>query len=744
MLLKESTKYHREKHQNMKMKSNIILLILTILISSTLTAQQSKEITLADIWKDNTFSPKSVTGIRSMKDGEHYCTLNKDDEIIEYSYKDAKKTRTIATLQEMLKGLDKKDVEIDDYAFSNDESQILIATETDDIYRHSSKSNFYIWDINKKKLSSLSDGGKQRLANFSPDGSKVAFVRDNNIFVKDLTANKELQITHDGKERFVINGTTDWVYEEEFSFTKGFQWSPGGDKIAYYRFDETNVKEFWLTKYGELYPEEYKYKYPKSGEDNSVVSIHVFDLIKGNTVKIETGVEKDQYIARMKWTNDPNLLSLQRLNRLQNKLELLIADATTGKPNVVYTDKSKYYIDITNDLTFLKDNEHFLITSERSGYNHIYVGDLKDNSLRQLTKGDWDVRSLKGIDENENLIYYMSAEDSPFNSELYSIKLDSKGKKKISSREGSNFVRFSSTYKYYINNFSDANTPPYYSICNSKGKELKILENNEKLIGLMKKYDFSRKKFFEFTTSEGIELNAWRIDPPDFDPTKKYPVFMYVYGGPNSQTVTNSWGRNNLLWFHLLAQKGYIVVSVDNRGTGARGEEFRKNTYLELGKFETIDQIEAAQYLGSLDYVDKNRIGIFGWSYGGYISSLCITKGADYFKLAIAVAPVTNWRYYDNIYTERFMRTPQENGENYDDNSPINFVDKLKGKYMLVHGTADDNVHVQNSMDMITALVKANKQFDLMLYPNKNHGIYGGNTRYHLYKKMTDFILDNL
>ncbi|MCD4680202.1 MAG: S9 family peptidase [Bacteroidales bacterium] len=728
------------------MKSNIILFVLIAFINSSLSIaqNQSKEITLSDIWKKHTFSAKSVHGIRSMKDGEHYCTLNKDDEILEYSYKDAKKTRTIATLQEMLKGLDKKDVEIDDYAFSSDESQILIATETDDIYRHSSKSNFYIWDINKKKLSPLSDGGKQRLADFSPDGSKVAFVRDNNIFVKDLADNKELQITHDGKERFVINGTTDWVYEEEFSFTKGFHWSPDGNKIAYYRFDENNVKEFWLTKYGELYPEEYKYKYPKSGEANSVVSIHVFDLTKGDAVKIETGEEKDQYIARMKWTNDPNLLSLQRLNRLQNKLELLIADANTGKPNVVYTDKSKYYIDITNDLTFLKDNEHFLITSERSGYNHIYVGDMKDNSLRQLTTGDWDVRELKGIDENASLIYYISAEGSPFNSELYSIKLDAKGKKKISSREGSNSVRFSSTYKYYINNFSDANTPPYYSICNSKGKELKILENNEKLIGLMKKYDFSRKKFFEFTTSEGIELNAWRIDPPDFDPTKKYPLFMYVYGGPNSQTVTNSWGRNNLLWFQLLAQKGYIVVSVDNRGTGARGEEFRKNTYLELGKFETIDQIEAAQYLGSLDYVDKNRIGIFGWSYGGYISSLCITKGADYFKLAIAVAPVTNWRYYDNIYTERFMRTPQENGENYDDNSPINFVDKLKGKYLLVHGTADDNVHVQNSMDMITALVKANKQFDLMLYPNKNHGIYGGNTRYHLFKKMTDFVLENL
>ncbi len=727
----------------MNTKSNILILLLAFLISSTITAQDSKEISLADIWKDHTFSAKRVSGIRSMKDGEHYCTLNKNGEIIQYSYLDGKKTRLIATLREMADGIEEK-LEIDDYSFSEDESKILIASNTESIYRHSSKSNYFIWDINEFKLSPLSNGGKQQLAGFSPDGTKVAFVRDNNIFVKNLDDGEEQQITHDGEDRVIINGTADWVYEEEFSFTKAFHWSPDGKRIAYFRFDEREVKEFWLTTYGELYPEEHKYKYPKAGEANSVVSIHIFDLTKGSAVNVDIGEEVDQYIARIKWTNDPEVLSLQRLNRLQNKFELLLADAKTGKSRVAYVDESKYYVDVTDDLTFLKDNVHFIITSERSGYNHIYKGNLNDGNIEAVTKGDWDVRSLIGVDEEAGLVYYMSAEDSPLDSELYSIKLDGKSKKKISAKDGSNNARFSSTYKFFINSYSNANTPPVYTINDDRGKMLKVLQDNEKLVNRLKDYNFSKKEFFKFKTSEGLELNAWMIKPFGFDKTKKYPLFMYVYGGPGSQTVENSWGGSTDKWFQLLAQKGYIVVSVDNRGTGARGEEFKKNTYLQLGKYETIDQIEAAKYLGTLDYVDKDRIGIYGWSYGGYISSLCITKGADYFKMAIAVAPVTNWRYYDNIYTERFMRTPQENGENYDNNSPINFVDMMEGNYLLVHGTADDNVHVQNSMDMITALVKADKQFELMLYPNKNHGIYGGNTRYHLFKKMTDFVLENL
>ena len=728
----------------MKNYSSITFFVLSILISSSIVAQETKEITLRDIWKDRTFVSKSVDGLRSMKDGEHYCTLNNENEILEYSYKDGSKTRTIATLKEMTRSIDKKDIEIDDYQFSKDETKILIATETDDIYRHSTESNYYIWDLVSKKFTPLSEKGKQRLADFSPDGSKVAFVRDNNIFIKDLISNREYPVTRDGRDRTVINGAADWVYEEEFSFTKAFHWSPDGKKIAFLRFDESDVKEFWLTNYGSLYPEHQKYKYPKAGEDNSVVSVRIYDVVDGRITNVDIGEEADQYIPRIRWTNDPEILAVLRLNRLQNKLEVLMANANTGQTRVVYVDENKYYVDITDDLTFLKDNVHFVITSEKDGFNHIYKVNLKDSRKEQVTRGEWDVRKICGIDEEEGLVYYLSAEDSPLNNELYSITLNGEVKKKISAEEGTNEVSFSAGYKYFINSWSNSSTPPNYNIRSNNGNELAVLENNYELQKVIKKYNFSEKEFFSFTTSEGVELNAWMIKPPGFDPAKKYPVFMYVYGGPNSQTVENRWGGSTDMWFQMLAQKGYIIVSVDNRGTGARGEEFRKMTYLQLGKYETIDQIEAAKYLGKLDYVDKSRIGIYGWSYGGYVSSLCITKGAEYFKMAIAVAPVTNWRYYDNIYTERFMRTPRENGENYDNNSPINFVDKLKGKYLLVHGTGDDNVHVQNSMDMITALVKANKQFDLMLYPNKNHGIYGGNTRYHLFKKMTDFVLENL
>jgi dipeptidyl-peptidase-4 len=720
-----------------------IVLAVVVLLGTNINAQEKNEISLSDIWKKHKFSARTVRGIRSMNDGEHYCTLNRKGEIVEFSYRDGEQTRIIATEAEMQAGAEEK-IEIDDYQFSNDESMILISTNTEEIYRHSTKSHFFIWNVENKTISKLSDNGKQRLAEFSPDGTKVAFVRDNNLFIKDLKQDKEYQITNDGKDRFIINGTCDWVYEEEFSFTKAWFWSPDSKKIAFLRFDETNVKEFWLTTYGELYPEEHKYKYPKAGEDNSVVSVKIYQLDNEKTVNVDISEETDQYIPRIKWTKDADKLSVQRLNRLQNKLEILIADASSGKTNVVFVDESKYYVDITDDLTFLNDKVHFVITSERSGYNHVFKVNMNDKSVEQITKGEWDVRALQGVDETKGLVYYISAEDSPLSSELYSINLDGKGKKKISSKDGSNTVNFSKGFKYFINNYSNANTPPFFSICDFKGKEMKVLEDNEKLVKLAEKYHFGKKEFFTFTTSEGVELNAWMIKPNDFDKSRKYPVFMYVYGGPNSQTVENAWGGYNDLWYRMLAQKGYLVVSVDNRGTGARGEEFRKNTYLQLGKYETIDQIEAAKYLGGLDYVDKERIGIFGWSYGGYISSLCITKGADYFKMAIAVAPVTNWRYYDNIYTERFMRTPQVNADGYDDNSPINFVDKIKGSYLLVHGTGDDNVHVQNSMDMITALVDADVQFELMLYPNKNHGIYGGNTRYHLFKKMSDFIVENL
>ena len=727
------------------MKFKIIGLSFSIFLfifSELSNAQsQTKEITLNDIYASEKLYQKRVYGMRSMANGSYYSVLE-NDSINVYKYKNGNYVKTIVTASELIPEGKKENIKLGNYTFSKDENKILFPTKTEYIYRHSSKSEFYIWDIKNKTLQQLSENGKQRLASFSPDGSKVGFIRNNNLFIKNLTSNTETQITKDGLYNNIINGTTDWVYEEEFGFTRAFFWSPNGEKIAFYKFDESNVKEFCFSKYGDLYPEEYKYKYPKAGEDNSIVNIFTYDITNEKTVKMDIGEETDQYIPRIKWTKNNEILSIQRMNRLQNKLEILFADPKNGESKVIYTETNKYYIGITDHLTFLDDNEHFLFTSEKDGYYHIYLYKMNGELVKQLTKGNWVITDLIGFDEKKQIVYYTSAESSPLNRDIYSVDLKG-NKNKLSSRKGTNRARFSSDYKYFINTFSDANTPSVITVNKANGKQIRVLEDNSKLLKTIKEYNFSKKEFFTITTSENVELNAWKILPPNFDKEKQYPVLFTIYGGPGSQTIQNSWGSD--LWEQMLAQKGIIVVSVDNRGTGARGEEFKKMTYMQLGKYETIDQIEAAKYLGSLDYIDANRIGIFGWSYGGYMSTLCMTKGSDYFSTGIAVAPVTNWRYYDNIYTERFMRTPQENANGYDDNSPINHVDKLKGNFLLIHGTADDNVHVQNSIDLVTALVAANKQFEMQLYPNSNHGIYTGkNTRMHLYKRMTDFLLSNL
>ncbi|MCX6231487.1 MAG: S9 family peptidase [Bacteroidetes bacterium] len=725
------------------MKKILLLAFIGIVLFAlpSFSQENAKKITLEDIWSKGTFRPAYIKEIHSLKDGEHYSVLESNT-IVKYSYQEGKKTDVIFDATSV-KLANSKSLNIEDYQFNNDETKILISTNTEAIYRHSSIADFYVMDLKTKQITELSQGGKIHLAEFSPDGSKIAFARNNNLFIKNLADNKETQITNDGLINNIINGTTDWVYEEEFGFTKAFFWSPDGSKLAFYRFDESKVKEYTMTNWGDLYPEQYKYKYPKAGEDNSIVTIWKYDANSAKTSKMDIGNETNQYIPRIKWTEANNTLAILRMNRLQNKLEILLNNVVDGTSKVIYTEENKYYIDITDDLTFLSNNQ-FVITSEKDGYNHIYLYDFNGKLVKQITNGKWDVVSIKGVDEKSKCIFYISAESAPVNKDLYSVKLDGSKKTLLSTKAGSNDANFSATYKYYIGTYSDANTPSIYTINTSNGKEIKLLENNEKLAKAIQSFNFSKKEFATLTTENGITLNYWIIKPADFDANKKYPLFMYAYGGPGHNTVTNSYGYSDMSWFEMLTQKGYIVISVDNRGTAFRGEEFKKCTYKELGKFEVEDQINAAKFFGNLPYFDKNRIGIFGWSYGGYLSTLCMTKGADYFKAGIAVAPVTNWRYYDNIYTERFMRTPQENPSGYDDNSPINHVKKLKGKYLLVHGTGDDNVHVQNSMDLITALVNANKQFEMQLYPNKNHSIYGGFTRIHLYKRMTDFILNNL
>lgn len=722
------------------MKNLLLSLLIGLFVFSLVAQETKKTFTLENVIQRNAFRAQGVYGLKSMADGRHYCT-SKQGNILVYDYKTGKLADTLVKGAELIPEGAEDPINIRSYTFSQDEKKILIPTETESIYRWSSKSNYYIWDLETKTLTALSDNGKQRLADFSPDGKMVAFVRENNIFIKTLASGMETQVTTDGKDRFIINGTTDWVYEEEFGFTKGFFWSPEGNMIAFYRFDESGVVEYEMQLWGELYPSMHKYKYPKAGEDNSLVSIHIFDLESGEITPVDVGSETDQYIPRIKWTARPASLSVLRMNRLQNKLEILLTNAQTGQSRVIYTEENKYYIDITDHLTFI-DEKHFIFSSEMDGYYHLYYYDINGNLIKQLTSGEWDVTAVEGYDAKRKRVIFEAAKSSPLNRDLMSVTLD--GKMSIlSSKQGTNSASFSSNFDYYINSFSDANTPPYITVNTHSGKLVRVLEENTELIEKLQEYGYQNREFFSIPLEDGIELNAWRILPADFDPGKKYPVLMYVYGGPASQTVRNSFGGGEL-WYQMLAQHGIVCISVDNRGTGARGEEFRKMTYLQLGKYETIDQVASARYLASLPWVDDEHIGIFGWSYGGFMATLCMTKGADIFDVGIAVAPVTNWKYYDNIYTERFMRTPQENPEGYEDNSPINFTDQMEGKYMLVHGTADDNVHVQNAIDLITALVESDKQFEMQLYPNKNHGIYGGNTRFHLYKRMTTFLLENL
>jgi dipeptidyl-peptidase-4 len=692
-----------------------------------------------------TFAAASTDGYNAMNDGMHYTDLEKNGQFTDLVKYDLKSDNKVTVL---VKGEDVKfngkTLSLNGYHFSPDESKILIATDREHIYRRSAKSKCYVFDINSKKLTELNAGNKQMFPTFSPDSKKIAYVIENNLFYKNLETGEEIHVTKDGEYNKIKNGWADWVYEEEFSKANMFDWSADSRYLAYIKFDESHVKQFTMELYnGNLYPDETTFKYPKAGEDNSIVSVHIYDSNGGKTIDANIGTEKDIYIPRIKWSNNPGTLSIQRMNRLQNKVELLFANANDGVAKTILTEEAKTYIDITDNLTFVGKDKGFIWTSESDDFNHIYYYDFNGKLIKQLTKGNWDVLEFKGYDEKSNMVFYTSTELGPINRDLYSVKLDGSGKKRLSVADGQTDADFTNGFKYYVSSYSNANTPPVYELHTSDGKLVKVLEENKNLKEKMKNYNLSTKSFFKFKTSEGVELNGWMMKPANFDESKKYPVYMYAYGGPGSNECNNSWD-NDYWWHQMLCQEGYMVVCVDGRGTFGRGRQFKHSTYLQLGKLETIDQIETAKYLGTLPFVDKSRIGFQGWSFGGYLASLLISKGGDVFKSAIAVAPVTNWKYYDNIYTERFLRKPAENKSGYEDNSPVNFVKNIKGKFLLVHGSADDNVHVQNSMEMAKALVMYNIPFDFMIYPNKNHGIYGGNTRLHLYSKMLNFVKQNL
>lgn len=717
---------------------------LLLFLCCTVFGQQ--KITIDEIY-NGTFRAEEMDELQSMKNTNQYTVLNLDYQsrsmtIDLYDFATLKKVTTLIDTKSF------KELEngIDSYTFDDSEKQILIACNSNKIFRHSFTADYYLYNLGNKQLTKLFEDQVQE-PTFSPDGKKIAYSKENNLYVYDIASKQTTAITTDGKKNSIINGITDWVYEEEFAFVRAFDWSKDSKKVAYIRFDETEVPEFSMSIFEKnLYPTIETFKYPKAGEKNSLVSLHLYDVDSKGTKNVNLGMYNDFYIPRIEWTNDANVLSAKILNRHQDNLDLLFVDGTTGATKIVLTEKDKAYIDFvdTDNLTFLKDNS-FIWTSEKDGFNHIYVYDKTGKLKKQVTKGNWEVTSYYGFDEKTNTVFYQSTENGSINRDVYRISLDGKNKLRLSKNTGTNAATFSPNFQYYINTFSSANQPTAYSLNETKiGKQVQSIEDNQTLASKLKNYNLPSKEFFVMKTAKGNELNAWIMKPKDFDPGKKYPVFMYQYSGPGSQQVNNEWNSYDDYWFMMLTQQGYIVACVDGRGTGFKGADFKKVTQKELGKYEVEDQIDAAKVIGNYAFVDKARIGIFGWSYGGFMSSNCILKGNDVFKMAIAVAPVTNWCFYDSVYTERYMQTPQENPSGYDENSPINHVNKLKGKYLLIHGSGDDNVHVQNTMQMMEALIQANKQFDSQIYPDKNHGIYGGKTRIQLYTKMTNFIKENL
>ena len=690
-----------------------------------------QEITLDKIYSGQ-YRGRGISGISSLSDGEHYAVIE-GNAIVKYSYVNTHKIGNIV------------DGKYYNYEFSNDESKILLLTESLPIYRHSFLGKYQVKDLKSGREVLINGGKLVQEPRFSPDASKVAFVEGNNIFYQDLETGKITQITTDGEKNHILNGVSDWVYEEEFGHSRQYEWTKNSDAIVFVKSDETAVREVNLPIYqGNLYPEEMKFKYPKAGEENSKVSAFMYQLSNKKLSKIDLSAFKGYYIINVVPTQKYGEVVLITSERNQNAMDILKVNTKTGKTTKLFTEIDEKWIDTDkNIIEFLEDNS-FIWASERDGYRHLYWYNENGKLKKQITKGNWEVVEYYGFNPKTKEVFIQTTQNGSINKVISKVNINTGKSLIISEKEGNNIANFSKNYRYFIETSSAVDKPYTYTLKDKDGILIKDLQNNKEQYKRLERDNFVAKEFFTIPNAVGDSMNAWIIKPKNFDKMKKYPVLMYQYSGPGSQSVENSWDNGNALWFNMLAQKGYLVVCVDGRGTGFRGAKYKKATYKNLGKYEIEDQITAAKWLGNQPYVDANRIGIFGWSFGGYMTSLALTKGADTFKLGIAVAPVTNWRYYDSIYTERFMGTPQENPSGYDDNSPTNFAHLLKGKLYIIHGTADDNVHFQNAIEFSEALIQHKKQFDFMAYPDKNHGIYGGNTRQHLYELMTNYILKNL
>ena len=699
--------------------------------------------------------PQTYAAIQPMADGEHFARMSNDRTmILKGSFKNGEIVDTIFNAA-TARGFDKK--HIDGYTFSPDESRILLQTATVGIYRNSFTAEHYIFSRKNNKVAPLSQNGAQQVPKFSPDGTMIAFVRNNDIFlVKLLFDNSESQVTNDGAAGKIINGIPDWVNEEEFAFNCSYDFSADSKMLAYIKYDESEVMMYDMPMYiptgkqnvaMDPYCAPYSFKYPVAGAANSKVSVHSFDIKSRITRKLDVPLPEEGYIPRIKFTKEANTLAVLTLNRHQSVMDIFAVNPQSGISKRILREESDTYLNeqAYANIEFLDKN--FILHSERSGYNHLYLYTLGGELVRPITEGEFEVKKFYGWDSKKDEYYYQSNEGSPLRDNIY--KVNAKGKKsKLTEGEGTNSAVFSSTMKYYINTFSNINTPHIVTTNDNTGKKIKTLIDNNGLLEKLAKYDMPTKEFFTFTTSDGVQLNGWMVKPANFDASKKHPVVMFQYSGPYSQQVNDSWyvgNYGNAMFESYMASEGFIMVCVDGRGTGGRGTAFGKCTYLNIGKYEPNDQVETAKYLGTLPYVDKANIGIWGWSFGGYNTIMSMSQNDAVFKAGVAVAAPTDWRFYDTVYTERYMRTPKENKEGYDNGSAIVNANKLNGKLLLIHGTADDNVHLRNMIRYTHALTQANKEFDMALYPDSNHSIYyGGNTRFHLFTRIAKFFIENL
>ena len=738
------------------MKQKLILILLLALgLPAGLAAQGKKPLTLEEV-VGGAFYPENIYGVTPIPgDGEHYTQMNAaGTQVIKYSFRTGQQ---VEVLFDATQARECPFRQFDSYRFSPDGSTLLIATETTPIYRHSYTAVHYLYSLKRNaegridnKVERLSDGGPQQVPVFSPDGTMIAFVRDNNIFlVKRLYGNSESQVTTDGQRNAVLNGIPDWVYEEEFAMDRALEFSADSKMLAYVRWDESAVPSYSFPLYaGEKprredyakYPGAYTYKYPKTGEANSKVSVHTFDIKTKVTRTLKLPLEADAYIPRIRFTRDADKLAVFTLNRHQNRFDLYMADPRSTVCRLALREETDTYIkEGTFDNIRFYDG-HFVFMSERSGFSHLYWYDLNGNLAKQITRGDFEVKSFLGLDEKTGTFYYTSNEGSPLRQAVW--KTDRKGRKtRLTAEEGTHTAQFSTDMKYFLDRYTSLDTPTVITLRDNTGRTLTTLVDNAALNRKLAEYALPAKEFFSFQTSDGTTLNGWMMKPADFDESRKYPVIMYQYSGPGSQEVLDRFG---ISWETYMASQGYIIACVDGRGTGGRGAAFEKCTYLNLGVREARDQVETALYLGLQPYVDKERIGIWGWSFGGYMTLMSMSEGTPVFKAGVAVAAVTDWNYYDTIYGERFMRTPQENADGYRASSAFTRAENLHGDLLLVHGSADDNVHFQNCAEYAEHLVQLGKQFDMQLYTNRNHSIFGGNTRMHLYTRLTNFFNTHL